>query len=82
MEYEGTAKPAVGPVLESTPTAHLGTVDDIGQLAVFLTSLLASFVTGAVVVDCGRYLGGSSLLNLRPRICRWRRACVVNAAHA
>jgi NAD(P)-dependent dehydrogenase (short-subunit alcohol dehydrogenase family) len=69
---EGTAKLAVGPVLEavleSTPMARLGTVDDIGQMAVFLASPLASFVTGTVtVVDGGHYLGGSSLLNSAQR---------------
>jgi NAD(P)-dependent dehydrogenase (short-subunit alcohol dehydrogenase family) len=43
------------------PLGRLGTVDDIGQMAAFLASPLASYVTGTVtVVDGGYYLGGSS----------------------
>ena len=71
-ETEGTSKLAGGPVLEavleSTPLGRLGTVDDIGQAAVFLASPLASFITGTIaVVDGGHYLGGSSLLNSAQR---------------
>ena len=39
-----------------------GTVDDIGQAAVFLASPLASYITGTVlVVDGGMNLPGSGL---------------------
>ncbi len=45
------------------PLARYGTVDDIGQAAVFLASPLAAYVTGALlVVDGGTYLPGSGLL--------------------
>lgn len=66
-DTEGTkrvAGAAVSEILRNTPLSRLGTVDDIGQMAVFLASPFASFVTGAVVVvDGGHYLGGSSSLN-------------------
>jgi enoyl-[acyl-carrier-protein] reductase (NADH) len=40
-------------------------VDDIGQLAVFLASPLATYVTGALVVaDGGQNLPGSALFNM------------------
>jgi enoyl-[acyl-carrier-protein] reductase (NADH) len=40
-------------------------VDDIGQLAVFLASPLASYVTGTLVVaDGGQNLPGSALFNM------------------
>lgn len=46
------------------PLGHYGTVDDIGQAAVFLASPLAAYVTGAVlVVDGGTNLSGSALWN-------------------
>jgi NAD(P)-dependent dehydrogenase (short-subunit alcohol dehydrogenase family) len=71
-ETEGTSRLAIGPgldaVIESTPIGRLGSVDDIGQMAAFLCSASASFVTGAVIpVDGGHYLGGSSLLNAAHR---------------
>ena len=47
------------------PLQRLGTVDDIGQLAVFLASPLAAYVTGALVVaDGGQNLPGSALFNM------------------
>jgi len=45
------------------PLGRYGTVDDIGQMAVFLASPLAAYVTGTlVVVDGGQNLPGSGLL--------------------
>lgn len=50
------------------PLQRYGTVDDIGQAAVFLASPLASYVTGALLtVDGGTYLPGSGLLGDRVR---------------
>ena len=47
------------------PLQRLGTVDEIGQVAVFLASPLASYVSGTVVVvDGGQNLPGSALFNL------------------
>lgn len=47
----------------SIPLGRYGTVDDIGQMAVFLASPLAAYVTGTrVVVDGGQNLPGSGLL--------------------
>lgn len=71
-ETEGTSRLAIGPgldaVIDSTPIGRLGSVDDIGQMAAFLCSSSASFVTGTVIpVDGGHYLGGSSLLNAAHR---------------
>ena len=44
------------------PMGRYGTVDDIGQMAVFLASPLAAYVTGAlVVVDGGQNLPGSGI---------------------
>ena len=44
------------------PLGRYGTVDDIGQVAVFLASPLAAYVTGTrVVVDGGQNLPGSGL---------------------
>ncbi len=52
-------------LIGSIPVQRLGTVDDVGQAAVFLASPLASFVSGAVVfVDGGQSLAGSALFNL------------------
>jgi len=49
----------------SVPLRREGTVDDIGQVAVFLASPLASYVTGCVVVcDGGQNLVGSALFNI------------------
>jgi NAD(P)-dependent dehydrogenase (short-subunit alcohol dehydrogenase family) len=50
---------------DAIPLRRLGTVDDIGQLAAFLASPLASFVTGCVVVcDGGQNLAGSMAFNI------------------
>lgn len=67
-DTEGTKRitqaAAISQVIEATPLGRLGTVDDIGQMAVFLSSPLASYVTGAlIIVDGGHYLGGSGPLN-------------------
>ena len=44
------------------PRGRLGTVDDIGAVAVFLASPLASYMSGAVVVvDGGQNLLGSGV---------------------
>jgi NAD(P)-dependent dehydrogenase (short-subunit alcohol dehydrogenase family) len=49
----------------SVPLRRLGSVDDIGQVATFLASPLASYVTGCVVVcDGGQNLVGSALFNI------------------
>jgi enoyl-[acyl-carrier-protein] reductase (NADH) len=43
----------------------MGTVDDIGQNAVFLASPLASYISGCVMVcDGGQNLAGSALFNI------------------
>lgn len=47
------------------PLRRMGTVDDIGQLAAFLASPLATYITGCVVVcDGGQNLPGSAAFNL------------------
>lgn len=49
-----------GKFLELIPLKRFGTVDDIGQLAVFLASPLASYITGTLIVaDGGQNLPGS-----------------------
>ena len=46
------------------PLGRMGSVDDIGQIAAFLASPLASYVTGCVLVcDGGQNLAGSALFN-------------------
>ena len=53
-------------MLRSLPLRDYGTVDDIGQAAVFLASPLARYITGAVLaVDGGMTLIGSALWNRR-----------------
>ncbi|NOY17305.1 MAG: SDR family oxidoreductase [Gammaproteobacteria bacterium] len=48
--------------IEAIPLGRFGTVNDIGQMAVFLASPLASYVTGAhIVVDGGQNLPGSGV---------------------
>ena len=50
---------------QAVPLRRLGTVDDIGHVAVFLASGLASYVTGTVLVaDGGQNLPGSALFNI------------------
>ncbi|KAA0998781.1 SDR family oxidoreductase [Paraburkholderia panacisoli] len=51
-------------LVAAVPLLRTGTVDDIGQLAAFLSSPLASYITGCVVVcDGGQNLPGSALFN-------------------
>jgi len=51
-------------LVSAVPLLRTGTVDDIGQLAAFLSSPLASYITGCVVVcDGGQNLPGSALFN-------------------
>jgi NAD(P)-dependent dehydrogenase (short-subunit alcohol dehydrogenase family) len=51
--------------VNSVPLRRMGTVDDIGQAAVFLASPLASYITGCVLVcDGGQNLAGSALFNI------------------
>jgi NAD(P)-dependent dehydrogenase (short-subunit alcohol dehydrogenase family) len=51
-------------VVASVPMGRMGTVDDIGQAAVFLASPLASYISGCVVVsDGGASLAGSGRFN-------------------
>lgn len=52
-------------LLDAVPLRRLGTVDDIGQAAVFLASPMASFITGCVLVcDGGQNLAGSTPFNV------------------
>ncbi len=47
------------------PLGRMGTVDEIGQVAVFLSSPLASYVSGTVLVtDGGQNLAGSAIFNV------------------
>jgi NAD(P)-dependent dehydrogenase (short-subunit alcohol dehydrogenase family) len=51
--------------INAIPLRRMGTVDDIGQTAVFLASPLASYISGCVVVvDGGQNLAGSTLFNM------------------
>jgi NAD(P)-dependent dehydrogenase (short-subunit alcohol dehydrogenase family) len=51
-------------LIESVPMGRVGSVDDIGQTAVFLASPLASYISGCVVVcDGGANLAGSGRFN-------------------
>jgi NAD(P)-dependent dehydrogenase (short-subunit alcohol dehydrogenase family) len=51
-------------LIDAVPLHRMGTVDDIGQTAVFLASPLASYITGCVVVcDGGQNLAGSATFN-------------------
>ncbi len=51
-------------LVDSVPLRRMGSVDDIGQTAVFLASPLASYITGCVVVcDGGSNLPGSGRFN-------------------
>ena len=52
-------------MINAIPLRRMGTVDDIGQAAVFLASPLAAYVSGCVVVvDGGQNLIGSALFNI------------------
>jgi NAD(P)-dependent dehydrogenase (short-subunit alcohol dehydrogenase family) len=56
---------AIEQIKRAVPLQRLGTVDDIGQLAVFLCSPLATYITGTLVVaDGGQNLPGSALFNM------------------
>lgn len=51
-------------LIASVPMGRMGTVDDIGQAAVFLASPLASYISGCVLVcDGGSNLAGSGRFN-------------------
>lgn len=51
--------------LNRIPLQRLGTVDDIGQMAVFLASPMCGYVTGTqVIVDGGSGLAGSAFFNI------------------
>lgn len=51
-------------IVAGVPLGRMGSVDDIGQTAVFLASPLASYVSGCVVVcDGGANLAGSARFN-------------------
>jgi NAD(P)-dependent dehydrogenase (short-subunit alcohol dehydrogenase family) len=52
-------------LVNAIPLRRMGTVDDIGQAAVFLASPLASYISGTLlVVDGGQNLPGSALFNM------------------
>jgi NAD(P)-dependent dehydrogenase (short-subunit alcohol dehydrogenase family) len=56
---------ALAQLKAAIPLQRLGTVDEMGQVAVFLASPLASYVSGTVVVaDGGQNLSGSALFNM------------------
>ena len=56
---------ALAQLTAGIPLGRLGTVDEIGQVAVFLASPLASYVSGTVLVtDGGQNLAGSALFNI------------------
>jgi len=55
---------AMDRMLKTVPLGRLGTKGDIANMALFLSSPLCSYVTGAVIpVDGGRSLGGGSDLS-------------------
>jgi NAD(P)-dependent dehydrogenase (short-subunit alcohol dehydrogenase family) len=59
-----TSPDAPAAFVETVPLRRMGSVDDIGQTAVFLASPLASYITGCVVVcDGGQNLPGSAPFN-------------------
>lgn len=52
-------------LVNAIPLRRMGTVDDIGQAAVFLCSPLATYISGTLlVVDGGQNLPGSALFNM------------------
>jgi NAD(P)-dependent dehydrogenase (short-subunit alcohol dehydrogenase family) len=60
-----TSPEAHAAFVETVPLRRMGSVDDIGQTAVFLASPLASYITGSVVVcDGGQNLPGSAPFNV------------------
>ena len=55
-------------LIKTIPMGRMGSVDDIGQAAVFLASPLASHITGTLlVVDGGQHLAGSTPFNAGAR---------------
>jgi NAD(P)-dependent dehydrogenase (short-subunit alcohol dehydrogenase family) len=55
---------AMEAIIAGVPVGRMGSVDDIGQAAVFLASPLASYVSGCVLVcDGGANLAGSGRFN-------------------
>jgi NAD(P)-dependent dehydrogenase (short-subunit alcohol dehydrogenase family) len=55
---------AMDRMLTTVPLGRLGTRADIANMALFLSSPLCSYVTGAIIpVDGGRSLGGGSDLS-------------------
>ena len=56
---------ALAQLTAGIPLGRMGTVDEIGQVAVFLASPLASYVSWTLLVtDGGQNLAGSALFNL------------------
>ncbi|MEQ1515613.1 MAG: SDR family oxidoreductase [Usitatibacteraceae bacterium] len=56
---------AIAQLTAGIPLGRMGTVDEIGQVAVFLASPLASYISGTVLVtDGGQNLAGSALFNM------------------
>ena len=52
-------------LLQSIPLKRLGQAEEIGQVAVFLSSPLATYITGTqIVCDGGMNLAGSALFNM------------------
>jgi NAD(P)-dependent dehydrogenase (short-subunit alcohol dehydrogenase family) len=52
-------------LLQSIPLKRLGLAEEIGQVAVFLASPLAAYITGSqIVCDGGMNLAGSALFNM------------------
>jgi len=52
-------------LMQSIPLKRLGLAEEIGQVAVFLSSPLAAYITGAqLVCDGGMNLSGSALFNM------------------
>lgn len=52
-------------MLQSIPLRRLGLPEDIGQVAVFLSSPMAAYITGSqIICDGGMNLSGSALFNM------------------
>jgi len=55
---------AMEAIIAGVPVGRMGSVDDVGQAAVFLASPLASYISGCVLVcDGGANLAGSGRFN-------------------
>jgi NAD(P)-dependent dehydrogenase (short-subunit alcohol dehydrogenase family) len=63
---KGLADPAQQEaIIGSVPLHRMGSVDEMGQITVFLASPLASYASGCFVVcDGGQNLVGSALFNI------------------